>query len=219
MKRIVFWIGVLLCVVFAGDAGAWRGRVVAVSDGDTLKVVGDRGLVKIRLYGVDCPEKRQEYGKQAARFTRELTEGKTVEVRPVARDRYGRTVAWVEVQGKSLNEALVESGYAWVYRRYCRSQICDRLLGLEAHARTRGRGLWRDPDPVPPWDFRHGTGKVVALSSSSRCRCDADLDCGDFSSWEAAQRCFETCFARTGRDVHRLDRDGDCVVCEGLRSR
>jgi len=135
----------------------WSGVVVGASDGDTLQVLRDGRAVKVRLWGVDTPEKSQDFGKAAKRFTLRATARKTVRVEPRAIDRYGRTVALVTVDGRLLNEALVNAGYAWVYRQYCEERArCSRWQTLEARARAARRGLWAQPDPEPPWDYRRG---------------------------------------------------------------
>lgn len=155
---------VALATLPAGQAAArprvpapWSGRVVGAADGDTVTVLRDGRGVKIRLWGVDTPEKSQDFGGAAKRFTLRTAAGKTARVEPLDVDRYGRIVALVEVDGTLLNEALVRAGYAWVYRDYCdRKATCDRWLALEEKARAVGRGLWAQPDPVPPWQFRRG---------------------------------------------------------------
>jgi endonuclease YncB( thermonuclease family) len=93
---------------------AWTGKVVGVSDGDTIKVLRAGQQVKIRLYGVDTPEKKQAFGQAAKRFTAGMVAGKVVGVDPVDVDRYGRAVGLVVVNGVSLNAELVRGGYAWV---------------------------------------------------------------------------------------------------------
>jgi micrococcal nuclease len=146
---------VVVCVCAAPpDAACWTGRVVAVADGDTLTVMRNGRGEKIRLYGIDTPEKRQDYGRKAKRSTSDMVFGRMVEVEGMAVDRYGRTVAVISVNGVCLNEELVRSGYAWVYRRYCRSARCAGWLRHEQAARAAGIGLWSLPDPVPPWEFR-----------------------------------------------------------------
>jgi endonuclease YncB( thermonuclease family) len=139
---LVFWPS--LCL-------AWTGEVVGVADGDTITVLRDRTPVKIRLYGIDCPERRQAFGKKAKQFTSALVFRKRVKVKPVTQDRYGRTVAWVFVDGKNLCEELVGHGLAWHYKKYS----SDRNLGkLEIQARKRKEGLWSDPHAIAPWKFR-----------------------------------------------------------------
>jgi len=132
----------------------WSGKVVEISDGDTITVLHDGKSERIRLYGIDTPEKRQAFGKKAKQFTSSMVYGKTVEVETKDTDRYGRTVALVYVNGESLNEALVKDGYAWVYRRYCKEFFCKDWLSLESAARDGKVGLWSEPNHVPPWDFR-----------------------------------------------------------------
>lgn len=133
---------------------AWTGKVVGVADGDTIKVLHKREAIRIRLYGIDTPEKRQAFGNRAKKYTNALVRGKVVDVEPVTLDRYGRTVAFVTVNGTSLNQSLVQAGYAWVYRKYCKNDICESWYQDENRARNSDKGLWRDPDPVAPWEWR-----------------------------------------------------------------
>jgi len=107
---------------------------------------------KIRLFGVDCPEKDQDFGTKAKRFTSTMVFGKTVEVEQVDRDHYGRTVGWVTVDGKSLNKELLRAGLAWWYRSHARKYT--ELEELESEARQKRVGLWSHRDPMPPWKFR-----------------------------------------------------------------
>ncbi len=109
-------------------------------------------LLPALSHGVDCPEKRQAFGKRAKQFTSTLVFGTTVTVQAVDRDRYGRTVGVVLLpDGRSLNHELVKAGFAWMYRRYTNDQS---LSDLEEEARVAGRGLWADAEPVPPWEWR-----------------------------------------------------------------
>ncbi len=133
-------------------AADFTGRVVGVSDGDTITVMHSGKGERIRLHGIDCPEKRQAFGKRAKQFTSNLVFAKTVTVQGVDRDRYGRTVGEVLLpDGRSLNRELVRAGLAWMYRRYTNDQS---LSDLEEEARVAGLGLWADPHAVPPWEWR-----------------------------------------------------------------
>ena len=133
-------------------AADFTGRVVGVSDGDTITVLSKGKPERIRLHGIDCPEKRQAFGNRAKQFASELVFGKTVTVQFVDRDRYGRTVGVVLLpDGRSLNHELVRAGLAWMYRRYTNDQS---LSDLEEEARVAQRGLWADPHAVPPWEWR-----------------------------------------------------------------
>ena len=131
----------------------WSGRCVGVADGDTISVMYEGATVRIRLNAVDCPEKSQAFGGVAKRFTSDWGFGKVVTVIPMKVDRYGRTVGDVRTpDGRSLNDDLVAAGLAWWYRYYAPD---DRgLEALEAEARRARRGLWADPHPTPPWEFR-----------------------------------------------------------------
>lgn len=137
----------------------FSGNVVKISDGDTVQVMRDGRAVKIRLYGIDAPEKTQAFGQRAKQFTGEAVFGKVVTVKVHDTDRYGRTVAEIiEPDGKSLNEELVRAGLAWWYRNFAKKE--QRFEVLEQEARAAKRGLWADAHPVPPWEFRHPRGNL-----------------------------------------------------------
>jgi len=125
-----------------------------VADGDTITVLRDKQPQKIRLYGIDCPEKRQPFGKRAKQFTSELVFGKVVEVEPVTVDRYGRTVAFVRVENINLNEELIREGLGWVYVHYCKLPLCAEWQGLQLAAQAEKLGLWGSSGEVPPWEYR-----------------------------------------------------------------
>ena len=133
---------------------AWQSKVVGISDGDTITVMHDGRGEKIRIYGVDCPEKHQDFGQKAKKFTSTMVYGKAVEVEPIDTDRYGRTVGMVSVNGKSLNEELIRNGFAWVYTKYCNKPFCRAWNTYQDQARKNKVGLWSMPNPVPPWEFR-----------------------------------------------------------------
>ena len=170
----------LLAVSAAAPARAdFSGRVVGVVDGDTIDVLrggrpsGEKPL-RVRLAGVDCPEKAQPYGTRARQATAELAFGADVRVLEKEHDRYGRTVGEVVLgDGTTLNRELVRRGWAWWYRQYSK----DRALGdLEIVARMERRGLWADLQPVPPWEWRarqHGeryAGRGEGASGGERAR-------------------------------------------------
>jgi micrococcal nuclease len=132
--------------------GRLEGEVVTVLDGDTIDVMHGGGAVRVRLAGIDCPEKRQPFGKKAKQRVADLVFDKKVSVDVAAEDRYGRKVGVVTLPDfGSLNELLVREGLAWWYRRYSED---TRLGALEAEARAARRGLWTDPHPTPPWEWR-----------------------------------------------------------------
>jgi endonuclease YncB( thermonuclease family) len=155
-------------------ADDFSGKVVGVSDGDTITVLKDRTPVKIRLSGIDCPETGQDFGSRAKSVTSELAFGKVVAVHPSRKDRYGRIVADVILpDGRTLNRELVRRGVAWWYRKYAPND--PSLSGLESEARAARVGLWSQPNPTPPWDWRSSSkatlppelaGKVIGSMRS-----------------------------------------------------
>lgn len=133
------------------------GRVVSIADGDTITILdSSKTQHKIRLYGIDTPEKGQAFGNAAKQHTASLTANKTAKVTAYDIDRYGRVVGVVIVDGKNVNQSLIKAGLAWQYRKYCKEDFCRDWLELEKTAEALKVGLWADNDPVPPWDWRKG---------------------------------------------------------------
>ena len=154
MKKFLRWFCCLHWLL-PGSAQNWKGEAVKVPDGDTLHVKQGKKVVKVRLYGVDCPESRQKHGNQATEFARQLVLGKKVRVETMHTDQYGRTVGLVSRGRKMLNRELVRAGHAWVYPAYCKKQpLCRELGKLEERAKRKKAGLWRDKRPTPPWEWR-----------------------------------------------------------------
>ena len=133
----------------------FSGEVVGVLDGDTIDVLVDRSPVRVRLHGIDCPEKSAPFGNQAKKYASDLAFKKTVTVHTTDVDRYGRIVGEVILpDDTSLNRELVRAGYAWWYQKYAPDD--KELKALEETARASQRGLWADPNPIPPWEWRRG---------------------------------------------------------------
>jgi micrococcal nuclease len=150
-------IVVLWCLLapLGASAEQFTGKVVGISDGDTLSVLHEGKAVKVRLHGVDTPERAQAFGTQARKLTGDLVFQQIVTVIIRDTDRYGRVVGEVLLpDGRSLNQELVKAGMAWWYRRYAPHDTT--FAQLEAEARTAKRGLWADAHPVPPWEWRKG---------------------------------------------------------------
>ncbi len=143
---------------YPGDADlVLPGRVVRVTDGDTAVVELDSGEIKVRFHGVDAPEVKQPFGREASAFMQDLIGGQDVELIPIEQDAYDRLVAVVLVDGASANEALLEQGYGWAYREYLGQLPEDATYcQLEADARADRLGLWSQPAQrwVPPWIYR-----------------------------------------------------------------
>lgn len=136
------------------SAAEVAGRVVAISDGDTLTLLAEgRRQVRVRLAEIDAPESRQPYGSRSRQALSDLAFGQPVRVVVVDTDRYGRTVGRVYTGPRDVNAEMVRRGAAWVYRRYSRD---PSLLRLEAEARAARRGLWAlsEAQRTPPWEWR-----------------------------------------------------------------
>ena len=213
--------GLLLALLAADGAHAQTttGRVVAVSDGDTLRVLVQGGQLKVRLAEIDAPEvghgkkkPAQPHGGDARRALSSLVFGQTVRVEQQDRDRYGRVVGRVFVGPVDVNAALVRDGWAWVYRRYSRD---PSLPPLEAAARAARRGLWAAPNPMPPWEWRRAGAATTPTRPAPVARteggqCAGKTRCGQMASCEEARFYLQSCGAR------RLDSDRDGMPCESL---
>ena len=129
------------------------GLVVSVLDGDTIEVLHNTRPERIRLSGIDCPEKGQAYGNNAKHAASALVFGKEVTLQTHGKDKYGRTLGDVFLlDGTNVNQELVKQGWCWWYRKYAPGDTV--LEGLEKEARGARKGLWADPQPVPPWEWR-----------------------------------------------------------------
>lgn len=125
--------------------------VARVLDGDTLDCDNRRGRYRIRLRSIDAPEKSQPWGRASGKNLRRHVLGKSVRIDVRGQDRYGRYLGTVYLRGVSINGLQVREGMAWAYRRYLDSQD---YLRWEEQARSERRGLWQDPHPVYPSDYR-----------------------------------------------------------------
>ena len=152
-------IWVLVLFISLARAETLDGYVVAVSDGDTITVLdAKREQYKIRLAGIDAPEKAQAFGERSKQHLVELVFNKQVTVEWEKFDRYGRTIGKVLVNGTDANLEQIKAGMAWWYEKYRKEQSPDdqrSYRAAEQHARMQHTGLWRDKNPLPPWDWRH----------------------------------------------------------------
>jgi len=165
--------------------------------------------VKIRLNGIDCPEKGQDFGTKAKSFTSDACFGKPVTVKVFDTDRYGRLVGDIVLpDGRILNQELVRAGLAWHYKAYSKDETLARL---ENEARAAMRGLWSIPNPTPPWDFRHppaskdgkSSGPDNAISPAAKAKAPAIQSLTPDSPGPAADGSVTVYITRTGKDYHR----------------
>ena len=164
------------------NADTITGKVVGVSDGDTITVLDVAKVQhKIRLVGIDAPEKAQAFGQRSKENLSNLVFAKQVIVESDKVDKYGRSVGKVMVEGKDANLEQIRSGFAWHYKEYQKEQsAADRMAYADAEtsARAKKAGLWIEPNPMPPWEWRHGgKNQPTVLSESSGCPCGGASFC------------------------------------------
>lgn len=157
-------LGWVICVaLFYSISHAWAeqvipGKVVGITDGDTLTLLDTNQMqYRIRVSGIDTPERGQAYGHVATENLAKLAFGQLAAADCPKQDRYGRWVCVVRVNGVDVGLAQVKSGLAWHYKKYASEQTpTDQELYAmaEQEAKVAGIGLWKDADPTPPWDWR-----------------------------------------------------------------
>lgn len=208
-------------------ASTLEGKVVGVSDGDTLTVLlADKRQAKIRLAQIDAPEKKQDFGQAAKQSLSDMAFGKQVVVEYKDEDRYGRVVGKVLVNGLDVNLEQVKKGMAWVYRQYASDQA---YYSAEEVARNQSIGIWSQPSPIPPWEFRNGGGKgkkpetpietpkadlpqieAPKKADGAGFACEGKRFCREMNSCDEAKFYLNQC------GVNRLDGDNDGVPCEKI---
>ena len=140
---------ILLLIMLHASLFAFPAKVIKISDGDTIMILQDKEQTKVRLYGIDAPEKKQDYGQRSKQFLASLIAGQMVEVEPKGKDRYKRTLGIIRYKDQDINAQMVLNGYAWAYVKYSRIYVDQ-----EKTARENKRGLWQRSDPTPPWQLR-----------------------------------------------------------------
>lgn len=148
----------LLFTSLAANALTLEGRVVGVADGDTITVLDNTKIqYKIRLSGIDAPEKSQPFGNVSKKSLSDLVYGKPVTIDYTKQDRYGRLVGKVLQEGSDINYVQIQRGLAWFYHKYKNElSVADQSAYQQAEeaAHTQRLGLWTDPQPIAPWDYR-----------------------------------------------------------------
>ncbi|HZH38246.1 MAG TPA: thermonuclease family protein [Flavisolibacter sp.] len=128
------------------------GKVIGISDGDTFRLLTDSNeTVRVRLHGIDAPEKGQDYSTQSQQKLSELIFSKQVVVEQKNKDRYGRVVGIAFVDRINVNEEMLRSGLAWQYREYDKT---EKWASIQTEAQQNKRGLWSMSSPTPPWEWR-----------------------------------------------------------------
>ncbi|MDO5103671.1 MAG: thermonuclease family protein [Lautropia sp.] len=246
MKKLPTLLLLSCLMPFAVSAKTIPCKVVGVADGDTLTcLTADKQSLKVRLNQIDAPERGQAFGQAARRKLAELVHGKSVRLETDGTDQYGRLIAQVFVDKRNINQAMVQSGHAWAYRKYLKDPA---YLKLEADARAASRGLWSQPNAVYPSEYRRGKApgevsrQVLAptkIKAGKHQNHQGHAHAGGGSKHQAAQghaqpvalesfrcegkrfcremnSCAEARFYLTQCGVSRLDGDRDGKPCERL---
>jgi endonuclease YncB( thermonuclease family) len=200
------------------SAATLTGRTVRVTDGDTIVILGEGNIQhKTRLQGIDAPEQGQPFGSKSKKHLAAMVAGKDVTVEYNEFDRYGRIVGTVFLNGKDICLEQVSAGLAWHYKKYQGKQSAsDRKLYGDAEilAKEDMRGLWSEPFPTPPWDWRHGSRNwVIGLPSKPTVdafQCESKKFCREMTSCKEAKFYLRNC------GTSGLDGDGDGTPCEWL---
>ena len=157
MKLLMSFL-LIFSVCTASASKILQGKVVSVADGDTITVLdAEKNQHKIRLQGIDAPEKAQAFGAKSKQALYEMVHGKTVQVSFEKSDKYGRILGKVLLDGQDICHEQIKAGLAWHYKKYQNQQpLVDRdaYSASETAAKSEKLGLWSDPRPVAPWDFR-----------------------------------------------------------------
>jgi len=154
-RAVGLWVAVIFAAMSAFAAETFKGRVVKVSDGDTITVLDAANVQhRIRLDKIDAPEKAQPFGDTARKHLAAFVAGKNVEIEWTKKDKYGRILGtvWAMIPVRTdVNLQMVKDGFAWHYKKFDNSQP---YAAAEIDAREAKRGLWKDPAPIPPFMFR-----------------------------------------------------------------
>ena len=158
MMRILFAMLMAFASPLAALSAERHGTVVGISDGDTLTLLDDdKTQYRIRLDGIDAPERTQPYGQRARQSLAALAHGRVASANCPKVDRYGRAVCRVVIDGVDVGLEQIRRGYAWHYVKYAHEQRAadrERYARAESDARSANIGLWSFSDPIPPWDYR-----------------------------------------------------------------
>ena len=150
MTRIFLFT--FLLVATQATAQTLTGRVIKVADGDTFTLLtADKEQIRIRLHGIDAPEKAQPFSHVSRQFLNDKVYGKNIEVQKMDVEQYGRTIGMVFIDSVNVNEALLQAGLAWHYKKYDKNPDWAKM---EEVAKRNRVGLWVEDDAVAPWEWR-----------------------------------------------------------------
>lgn len=222
MKRAIRFQAILLLLALAFSSLAdepkvieeFAGKVIGVTDGDTIKVLVDKMPKTVRLEGIDAPEAKQSFGNKSKQALSKLVAGKTVRILVTGTDKYKRTLGKVEIEGVDVNAQMIEDGWAWHYKKY-NSEM--RLSKLEEQAKTAKKGLWAEENPLPPWEFRarQKTGGIAETAAEPPAESSpAGFWLNTSSGVRHNSRCEHYRNTKRGRDCGP-DEGKPCGICGG----
>ena len=207
------------------------GKVVKITDGDSI-VVLDRTKKqhKIRLMGIDAPERKQPFGKKSKQYLSSLIGKKWVCVDWHKLDKYKRKIGKIIFNKADVNYQMVKKGFAWHFKRYEKEQArndAKKYAIAEVKARSSLIGVWSEPDPIAPWDWRKGKRpiilnnqqKQVAIQTKRQATPKGNYQCGEKRYCKHMDSCAEAKFYLTQCRLSRLDRDHDGIPCESICKR
>lgn len=145
IKQIILFVSILPIFLLAFD-----GKVIKVIDGDTITILTqNKEQIRVRLYGIDAPEKKQAYGDVSKKALSNMIAGKQVEIKEHGRDIYKRVLGAIFLNNVDINAKMVSNGYAWAFIKYSK-----KYVEQEQFARKNKKGLWQDKNAIAPWEFR-----------------------------------------------------------------
>ena len=145
-------VALLISSILYCDAAILKGKVIKVSDGDTIRLLtSDKQQHRIRLANIDAPESKQAYGNKSRENLANYIAKQYVTVDYNEKDKYGRIVGVVYLQNKNINLLQVQDGYAWYYKHFSNE---NKYQKAEEEARKSKKGIWKDKNPIEPWNFR-----------------------------------------------------------------
>lgn len=152
MRKLLILI-MTLFIVTLSFATTIKGKVIKVADGDTITILEENGdKTRVRFYGIDAPEKKQNYGIKSLDVLKNLIDKKEVEIEVKDKDQYGRVVGIVYYDKMNINLYMLETGNAWWYKQYSKHNI--EFKTAEEKAKLEKLGLWKEKNPTPPWIYR-----------------------------------------------------------------
>lgn len=152
MRKLLIFILSLIIIVLS-FATTIKGKVIKITDGDTITILEENGdKTRVRFYGIDAPEKKQDYGIKSLNVLKKLIDKKEIEIEIKNKDQYGRIVGVVYYDKININLYMLETGNAWWYKQYSKHNIEFKIA--EEKAKSEKIGLWKEKNPTPPWIYR-----------------------------------------------------------------